>query len=164
MRIAFYKGKTRLFNRFVSWWTSGPYSHCEAVFSAEDRWDPTQSKYCASASFMDDGVRFKDIVLEPAKWDVIDVRAIDGIEVLEWFDKHRGQPYDVLGLLAVASPIPEDSKKWFCSEAIATAACIRDGWRFDPNRLASVCQRLGGTWIQGGPPTDEFFIKESRYG
>ena len=34
VKIAFYKGKSRLFNKVVSWWTRGPYSHTELVVGA----------------------------------------------------------------------------------------------------------------------------------
>lgn len=30
-KVAFYKGRHRLFDRLVQWWTRGPYSHCELL-------------------------------------------------------------------------------------------------------------------------------------
>lgn len=138
MNIAFYKDNTKLFNRFISWWTNGPYSHCEAMVS-ENKW--------ASSSVEDGGVRFKTMVLNPAKWDVIDVPGVDLEEIKSWFNSHLGDSYDLLGLLSIFSPVSEDKNKEFCSEAIAAAMGIRDPWRFDPNRLAIVCEQLGGKWL-----------------
>lgn len=150
MRVAFYKGRSRLFNRFVTWWTAGSYSHCEAVF---DGFRGLRGPVlCGSSSLMDGGVRRKMIELAPEKWDVIDVPAIDGIRVLDWFIKHNRDGYDVIGLLSTSSPIRHNRRRWFCNEAIGTAAGLRDAWRFNPNSFARLLELLPGSrWIQGGP-------------
>jgi hypothetical protein len=147
MRIAFYKGRSRFFNWFVSWWTRGPYSHCEAIFDGCKGIDGPV--LCASASYLDGGVRFNTITLDPARWDVIDVPLIDPVRVSAWFSQHRGEAYDVLGLLSTSAPVRDMDHRWFCSEAMATAAGMREAWRFDPNSFARICELLGGMWIQG---------------
>ncbi|WP_409482587.1 hypothetical protein [Noviherbaspirillum sp. ST 5-3] len=149
MKIAFYKGRTRLFNRFVSWWTSGPYSHVEAVFDGFQSLDAPV--LCASSSFMDGGVRMKMIELTPAHWDILDIPAIDSTQVCEWFHKHVGCRYDLVGLLSTSCPIKQDRDRFFCNEAIGTASGLRDAWRFNPNSFARICELLGGVWVQGGP-------------
>lgn len=62
MKAAFYKG-TRpclqgLYNIAVRAVTKGVYSHCELLFSDDQ---------CASASFIDNGVRFKIISFDVDK-------------------------------------------------------------------------------------------------
>lgn len=151
MKIAFYKGQERLFNRFVSWWTRGPYSHCEAVFDGVRGLNGPV--LCGSSSFMDGGVRTKMIVLTPEHWDIIDVPAIDGLRVLNWFAKHKRDRYDLLGLLSTSVPIVESKRRWFCNEAVGHAAGLSEAWRFNPNGFARIVELLPGSrWIQGGPP------------
>lgn len=149
MKIAFYKGRSRLFNLFVSWWTRGPYSHCEAVFDyGPGVASPT---LCASSSFMDGGVRFKMIDLTQDHWDIIDVPVVDQERVYAWFNEHKGEAYDALGLLSTSTPIPDMQHRWFCNEAVGAAAGLQEPWRFTPNSFSRVCELLGGRWIQGGP-------------
>lgn len=149
MKIAFYKGRTRVFNRFVSWWTSGPYSHVEAVFERSS--DLVKPVLCGSSSFMDGGVRLKMIELAPDHWDVIEVPEIDDVKVLAWFNDHLSAKYDVIGLLSTSCPIRQDRRRFFCNEAVGTASGLRDAWRFNPNSFARICELLGGVWVQGGP-------------
>lgn len=150
MKISFYKGRKRFFNRFVSWWTSGPYSHVEAVFDGfRDMRGPV---LCGSSSFIDGGVRRTMIELTPDKWDILDVPAIDGVQVLDWFIDHDGAKYDVIGLLSTSCPIRHSWWRYFCNEAIGEAGGLHEAWRFNPNSFARILERLPGSrWIQGGP-------------
>jgi len=150
MRIAFYKGKQRLFNRFVCWWTNGPYSHCEVVFDAGP--GLVSPALCASSSFMDGGVRFKVIDLDPEKWDVIDVPALSQEQAYRWFHENEDAGYDLIGLLSTSFPIRHSMWRYFCNEAVGAAGGLQDAWRFNPTSFARVCELLGGRWIQGGPP------------
>jgi hypothetical protein len=135
LKIAFYKGRTRLFNRLVSWWTRGPYSHCELVVSQLNT-----GALCWSSSFLDGGVRLKVIALDPAHWDLVDLHLTPGQAAAaeQWFEAHEGQPYDVLGLFGFLwRPFSQEKNKWYCSDAVAAALGMRDPWRFDPNSLSS---------------------------
>lgn len=139
MKIAFLKSKKHIFNRVVSCWTRGPYSHCEVVFS---------DGMCASSSFLDHGVRFKRIDITSEDYDVLDVPNIDEAKVRQWFVDHLGQKYDVIGLLSPLTPIHETKYKWFCNESIGAAMGIPEPWRFTPNSFACVCEAMGGKWIE----------------
>ncbi len=131
MQIAFYKGRTRLFNRLTAWWTNGPYSHCELVVDG----------VCWSSSFMDGGVRVKKMDLDPDRWDVIDVPG-DVTAAQQWFSDHHGDDYDVLGLFGFLwRPWRDDKDRWFCSEALAAALGFADAWRFCPNTLHAALSR-----------------------
>lgn len=148
MLVAFYKGRKRLFNRFVSWWTSGPYSHCEAVIELGH--GASGTVLCLSSSWMDKGVRPKVMALDPAHWDIIDVPSVDVTGVLRWFNDHDKDDYDLPGLLSTSLPIRHGRRRWFCSEAVGAAIGLKEPWRFDPNSFARICEALGGNWIQGG--------------
>jgi hypothetical protein len=131
LHAAFYKathpGLPGVYNRLVRWWTRSTYSHVELVF-------PTG--HAASSSYMDGGVRFKVIDFDPASWDFVELPRAFERQAWEWFEAHRGQPYDLLGNLHfVISPVADDKKKWFCSEAVAAALGMPDPWRFDPGAL-----------------------------
>lgn len=127
MKAAFYKGKRRLFNRLVSWWDRGPYSHMEIVFD-----DQTS----ASSSFMDGGVRFKPIQFDDSRWDFIELPKEyfnDDIS-RSWFRNNLGLSYDFAGLIRFTiGAISEHKKKYFCSEACLASLGIDEPWRFTPN-------------------------------
>lgn len=131
MQIAFYKGKTRVFNRLVSWYLRGPYSHCELVLQTNTDGYST----CASSSFMDGGVRMKQIKLDPEHWDVIEVQGSVAVAV-RWLDEHEDCKYDVLGLLGFLWRRTQgEQNKFFCSEAVAAMLGLDEPWRFDPMSL-----------------------------
>lgn len=132
MQVAYYKGRTRFFNRAVSWWLCGPYSHTELVLDEVDG-----LSQCGSSSFMDGGVRIKWMVLDPAHWDLVDVDG-DYVKALQWFRDHRADQYGLLGLLGfVWRRGTRDKNKPICSGAIAAALGFRDPWRFEPMTLWS---------------------------
>lgn len=133
MRLAFYKGRrggfAGLFDAAVRWWTRGPYSHVELIFS---------NGLAASASQRDGGVRFKLIAFHPDRWDFVDVGG-DELAAFAWFEDHDGAAYDYAGLFGfVWRPGKGAGRRWFCSEAIAAALRYRDPWRFCPNTLAVI--------------------------
>lgn len=144
MQVAFYNGRARFFNRAVSWWLYGPHSHTELILDEDDN----LSK-CASSSFMDDGVRIKWMALDPAHWELVDVDA-DYVKADQWFKEHRGEDYDLLGLVGfIWRRITGEKKKWFCSEAIAAALGFPDPWRFDPMTLWAALVARNDSLING---------------
>lgn len=141
MRIALYKGKTRLFDRLIQWWTRSEYSHCEIIFSENGS---TGESYCASSSVLDGGIRFKWMVLNPAKWDIIEVEG--NVErAFQWFAHRIGTPYDLRGILGcVLRCLPPTEGRWFCSSAIAAALGWPEEWRVVPAHLKNAADfRLG---------------------
>ena len=139
--IAFYKGKDRIFNKLVSWWTRGPYSHTEFVTAG----GLGQLSHCWSSSFTDGGIREKCIELDPKHWDIIklDLSPEDVYEITKWFLQHRSAKYDVVGLIGfVFRRVADNKSRFFCSESIATAMGIKDAWRFDPNTLYALIKSL----------------------
>lgn len=150
MKAAFYKG-TRpglagIYNRLVRWWTISPYSHCELVFS---------TGLSASSSFMDHGVRSKQIDFEPANWDFVDLPAELEHAAFTWFLNHQGQPYDLLGNLHfMLGPVSDEKDAWFCSESIAAALGLKEPWRYDPGVLFSV--------LSGASPIGAVVAQQAR--
>jgi hypothetical protein len=132
-RAAFYKGTrpglSGIYNRLIRWWDNGNYSHCELIFS---------DGQAASASYLDGGVRFKQIDFDPARWDFVNLQANLEAEARQWFIKHEGSGYDLIGNLRFALDfLPDNKNKWFCSEALAAAIGIPEPWRLGPNGLAA---------------------------
>ena len=105
MQLALYKGRTRLFDRAVQWWTRSIYSHCELVFSTDSHGVST----CGSSSYLDGGVRIKNMALDPAKWDLVDLPGFDPVAASKWFDVHAGQRYDLIGLFGFVLPFVRDN-------------------------------------------------------
>ena len=133
MKIALYKGREHLFNKAVSWWTRGPYSHVELILD---------DGISISSSFRDGGVRYKNINYSNVdNWDFIEI----GPEPVELRDKINtidSQEYDWLGLAGfVIRRIGDDRKKKFCSETVMYLLGYLDPWRFDPNTLAAVFRK-----------------------
>jgi len=136
VKAAFYKGKRRLFNRLVSWWDMGPYSHMEIVFD-----DQT----AASSSFMDGGVRIKSIQFDDSRWDFIELpRELFAEDISrDWFKSHLGFRYDFFGLIRFAiDAIPDRKSKYFCSEACLESLGISEAWRFTPNSAYTFLHNL----------------------
>lgn len=147
LRVAFYKG-TRpgipgLYNRLVRLIDGGPFSHCELIFS---------DGMCASSSFMDGGVRYKQMTPDPAKWEIRDLSSpFDEATARAWFDQHNGAGYDLAGNLRfVFRWWPHSRSRWFCSEAIGAALGLSTPENLGPNGLASVLQSMASVQRGGG--------------
>ncbi|MEG2046082.1 MAG: hypothetical protein RR100_04465, partial [Comamonas sp.] len=83
------------------------------------------------------GVRFKRVVLDPSRWDVVKIN-LDPMATAHWFRVHEGEMYDwqlILGFMSWV--IPQKDQRWTCSEACASALGMAkdDAWRFDPANL-----------------------------
>lgn len=147
MNAAFYKGRTRLFNRVTAWWLRGSFSHCELVLGT----DAKGLSICASSSMMDGGVRIKHMQLDPAHWDIVPV-AGDAHDAWHWLVAHQGQGYDYLGFIGfIARVLGHSKRRWFCSEAVAAMLDMPDSWRFDPCSLWAALSRPSQTTNQPAP-------------
>ena len=139
LEVAFYKGKHRLFDRAVQWWTRGPYSHTEVILERTEA-----AAYCVSSSWRDGGVRGKWIVLDPKRWDIVQTDG-DPEAARQWLLKHVGKKYDLLGLFGFVWRARRDNPhRWFCSESTAAILGFPEPWRFSPNDLASILKKKKG--------------------
>ena len=125
--------------------TRGRYSHCEIAVR-----EHTQASVytCYSASIRDGGVRCKVMPLPEAKWDLIQMESTsEAHERLQrvWTET-RGQGYDLMGALGIAFGLPQNRRRWFCSEWCATALGLPDGWRWSPNDLAAIVSQSKGNY------------------
>lgn len=115
MKLYFYKGKGKLFDKLIRWWTGGKYSHCELQFS---------DGISFSADAWENRVRFEVIHYNPANWDCVDVKltAKEEIAVRAFCDSQEGKGYDWLGIIGFIFPlVVEDPLRWFCSEVCVEA-------------------------------------------
>ena len=138
--------------RFSDWLTRfltrGQYSHCEIAVRLPEtellqKTQPLETQYaCYSASIRDKGVRRKVMPLPSAKWDLIALPDDVGGRLATLWAQTRGQGYDLPGAFGVVFGLPENRKRWFCSEWAGKALGLAESWRFSPNDLA-VIARMG---------------------
>lgn len=140
MEIAFYQAKYgQKFDKWISWFTWGPYSHVELVFS---------DGVFFSSSPRDDGVRFKKIEPKEDHWRFypVDVTSQQEQIVRDWCNTKVGLPYDWMGIHAFFIPwvIRQRKEEWFCSEICITALQLVDLFpgvrphKTTPNRMAKL--------------------------
>ncbi len=139
IRVAFRYGDPRLFSRLVSLVQGGDSAHCEVAYYWEG-----DTYQCVSSSFVDDGLRKKEIPMPENKWRIYEVSGKTKDEVLAYYIKHEGSKYDWLGLLGfVIRRVKGFSKRKFCSEVGAEILGLKDPWRYDLALLESVCAHIG---------------------
>lgn len=118
--------------------TRGRYSHCEiairlAVQDSEPQYE------CYSASLRDGGVRMKVMPLPADKWDLIPLDdAVLHAHTVGLYLRTAGQGYDLPGAFGVVFRLPENRRRWFCSEWVGAALGLSESWRFSPNDLAVI--------------------------
>ena len=141
LKLALYKGPPAGRVRKVTHWltckvTGDNYSHCELVIAG----------ISYSASAIDGGIRAKQIQHDPTRWDFIDLPGTeqDAANALAWFAANMGAPYDWAGLWGFVLPWrTENRKKFFCSEAVASALGIEKPWRVSPGDLSDLFTQPG---------------------
>lgn len=151
--LALYKGRRDgtgwrvLLARFSDWLTRfltrGQYSHCEIAVRLPET-AGGQEYECYSASIRDKGVRRKVMPLPTAKWDLIQMESTsEAHERLQRVWKEtQGQGYDLPGAFGVVFGLPENRRRWFCSEWCAAALGLPAGWRWSPNDLAAIAPAM----------------------
>lgn len=139
IRVAFRYNDDRFFARVVTWLRGGDSAHCEVSHIWRKEWHN-----CTSASFMDGGVRQKQIQLTADKWRIYEIPGISVADVDEWFRDNHDKKYDVVGLIGfVWRRIEGSSKRLFCSEAVADIMGLPTPHLYDLRTLESVCARFG---------------------
>ena len=128
--------------RFTDWLTRvltrGKYSHCEIAVRLPETADG-QEYECYSASIRDKGVRMKTMPLPADKWDLIPLDdAVLHAHTVGLYLRTAGQGYDLPGAFGVVFWLPENRRRWFCSEWVGKALGLAESWRFSPNDLAAI--------------------------
>lgn len=171
MKLASYKstrpGWQGLFNRLIRWRFAGAYSHSEVVFEPGDgvasfmpdntcQPDAAGALWCASAVAMErlpawsryrasklGGVRFKRIVLDAGKWDVLTVNT-DPLHAAMVFAADEGHPYSWRHIAKFVAWVVslKQGNQTTCSQICARAFGIArpDDARFDPCTLHAAIQ------------------------
>ena len=117
--------------------TRGQYSHCEIAIRLAGQ-DSEPQYECYSASLRDGGVRMKVMPLPSAKWDLIALPDSVGERLHSLWKETQGQGYDLPGAFGVVFGLPENRRRWFCSEWVGKALGLAESWRFSPNDLAVI--------------------------
>ena len=145
--LALYRGRrdgsgwrvwcARATDRLTRVLTRGQYSHCEIAVRLPETADG-QEYECYSASIRDKGVRRKVMPLPSAKWDLIPLPDSAGGRLEAMWAQTQGQGYDLPGAFGVVFGLPENRRRWFCSEWVGEALGLAESWRFSPNDLAAI--------------------------
>lgn len=140
--VAFYKGTSSglmgLYDILARWWTRSSFSHCEMIFS---------DGVSASSSFVDGGVRFKQIDYNPDHWEIVELPTEFEAEARVWFSTHEGDSYDIIGNLSFVIGSVDDSKrKWFCSEAVLASLGVEEPFKFSPSTAMPVVKSIASIW------------------
>jgi hypothetical protein len=132
--LALYKGKGRIGNTAIRWWTGSIYSHCELVID----------NVCYSSSVMDGGVRSKrvgksddQISLGEEHWDLIQLPWADTARALQHFEKTQYNPYGWVQLLSsqIFNRNTGSDKGDFCSNWCAEALGLPSPLIYSPETL-----------------------------
>lgn len=139
--VASYKGTGKLFNKIVRTLDRTQYSHTELGLNylGGDSWE------CWSSSFMDGGVRCKEISLTDDHWTITELPITEGEYQFakEFAEKNKGVGYDVWGMLGAGFMIPrEHPELWFCNEFVGGALQFIDPWRYRPSNFYEMVQRV----------------------
>lgn len=138
MLVAFRYDDRRILSRFIAWWQRSDVSHCEVALR---QWGETYD--CASSSWLDGGVRRKEMQLPPEKWRIYEVES-DRQFADDWASVHNGDGYDWLGLLGfIFRRIKGMRSRWICTEACAVMLKLKDPWRYDVAQLENFCAQVG---------------------
>lgn len=139
--LAFYKGrgtswKSRAKDWAIRFATGGQYSHVELIEGSAD-FDTVQ--ICLSSSGRDGGVREKRMKLDPAKWDLVELR-VDAEGPATFIRNKIGRRYDYPALIfsqffALGRHNPD---RWFCSEIVAASLGLDQPHRLSPQMLFEV--------------------------
>jgi len=111
IRLAFYHGPGRLFDKLVRWFTRSKYSHVELCFTEDlafsaDAWQTKRTRFI-KANFNPAHWDYRDFVVNLPQWQ----QMYDAAVVI------NNRPYDYLGILSfVTRSSRQDQDKWFCSE------------------------------------------------
>lgn len=117
--------------------TRGRYSHCEIAIRLAGQ-DSEPQYECYSASLRDGGVRRKTMPLPLDKWDLIALPDSVSERLHSLWKETQGQGYDLPGAFGVVFGLPENRRRWFCSEWVGAALGLSESWRFSPNDLAAI--------------------------
>lgn len=137
VKIAYYKGtrkenpKATWLDRIICAVTGSRFSHVEVVTG----YNRDSYSECWSASIRDKGVRRAMINLESGHWEVWSTGtvSIDRAAIIEFFQRHEGKRYDLLGALGLKLPFVKNYKnRWFCSEIVSEIYAIGEPGKTSP--------------------------------
>lgn len=129
--LAFYKAKYGDWkDKLISYWTFGPYSHCELVVNPK-------TNLCYSCSPREGIVRYKEIDLYNGHWDCISTGQDFTSDFKKLCDNELNKTYDWFGII-FSQILPFNKHRpnqWFCSELCAYLLGLRNPYIYDPNEL-----------------------------
>lgn len=134
--LAFYVAPGDWRDALVRAATGSRESHVEILVGETRR----ARNLCLSASLRDGGkVRTKEIAWAAGHWEFVTLPLVDRSLVLRRIAPQLGAPYDFLGALCSATPLPLSRPgRWFCSELAGHALGLPDPFRLTPGALRRI--------------------------
>ena len=132
IKIAFYKGKGKLHNKIIRWWTKSKYSHAELVLPDDVTWISISPFYNSKVSARPNPIYDKN------KWDFLTFKINEDQyrSIIKFYDRTAGCRYDWIGML-LSQFLPfriKQKGRWYCSEWIAYALIMTNviNWQKAP--------------------------------
>lgn len=101
------------------------------------------AKVLLASSTMAHGVCLTIAKLNPKEWYIYDVPSFDLEKSKEWFSRHLGEPYDVVGAVESILPWHHSGRKgWYCNEAVAASVGV-ENYATDPEEFSELVARAG---------------------
>ena len=122
LKVAFYKGKGRLRDRFIRRWTRSRYSHVELVLPNDGGWigiyppDSPRVRLCDPSRHNHREWDFIDFEITKEQFD----------SIVYFFDATESESYDWIGMV-LSHVLPfkiRHINKWYCSEWVAYALSL----------------------------------------
>lgn len=138
----------------IGWWLTkkfqkGPYGYITHVEAIHQEY-ADGSVLIASASLRDNGVRSKQVKLNPLHWIIVDVPRWDVEKSKALLLQTAGMPYDWRGALATCLPGSPAADSSFCNRWVGEPY-LKASATFGPHHFAAICLTLGNDF------TREFF-------
>lgn len=148
MKVALYTGNHESDSMPVraGWWITkkvqkGPFActtHVEAIHCEHSDGSITM----ASSSIRDGGVRSKDILLNPLRWNIVDVPMWDVQDSIKLLTLTQGSKYDLRGAIATAFIGSPQAGRYFCNQWVGLPY-LQASATFGPNHFHAICLSLG---------------------
>jgi len=141
LKFAFYKASGTATDKLIRLASGSKYSHVEFVMA---------DGLCISASKRDGGkVRAKAIVLDPARWDIVEIEGnyAAAVSFAAWMAA-QAVPYCMLGAITSVTPFHLSRRgRVFCSELMglvcnAGGHDIAEPWRLTPGEFCNTLKRM----------------------
>jgi hypothetical protein len=96
-----------------------------------------------ATSLLAHGVCAQRTRIDAKDWYVYDVPQWDTVQSIDWFAKHSGEPYDLIGAIESVFPLHHTGGRgWYCNEAVAASVGVAN-FAVDPAEFSELVDMIG---------------------